>query len=75
MIEVLLDKCDKLFLGGGMIFIFYKVCGLSVGKFLVENDKIELVKFLEVKVKEKGVIMLLFIDVVIVDKFDLEVNI
>ena len=74
VIEALLDKCDKLLLGGGMIFTFYKARGLSVGKSLVENDKIELAKSLEAKAKEKGVTMLLPTDVVVADKFDPEAN-
>ena len=74
VIEALLDKCDKLLLGGGMIFTFYKARGLSVGKSLVEEDKIELAKSLEAKAKEKGVTMLLPTDVVIADKFDPEAN-
>ncbi|HEY9748810.1 MAG TPA: phosphoglycerate kinase, partial [Allocoleopsis sp.] len=40
VIETLLDKVDKLFIGGGMIFTFYKARGLSVGKSLVEEDKL-----------------------------------
>ena len=74
VIEALLDKCDKLLLGGGMIFTFYKARGLSVGKSLVEEDKIELAKSLEAKAKEKGVTMLLPTDVVVADKFDPEAN-
>ncbi|MEB3343477.1 phosphoglycerate kinase [Okeania sp.] len=74
VIEALLDKCDKLLLGGGMIFTFYKARGLSVGKSLVEDDKIELAKSLEAKAKEKGVAMLLPTDVVVADKFDPEAN-
>jgi phosphoglycerate kinase len=69
VIETLLDKCDKLLLGGGMIFTFYKARGLSVGNSLVEEDKLELAKSLEAKAKEKGVTMLLPTDVVLADKF------
>lgn len=69
VIEALLDKCDKLLLGGGMIFTFYKARGLSVGNSLVEEDKLELAKSLEAKAKEKGVTMLLPTDVVVADKF------
>jgi len=47
VIETLLDKVDKLLLGGGMIFTFYKARGLNVGKSLVEEDKLELAKSLE----------------------------
>ncbi len=74
VIEALLDKCDKLLLGGGMIFTFYKARGLSVGKSLIEDDKLELAKSLEAKAKEKGVVMLLPTDVIVADKFDNAAN-
>lgn len=69
VIETLLDKCDKLLIGGGMIFTFYKARGLNVGKSLVEEDKLELAKSLEAKAKERGVEFLLPTDVVVADKF------
>jgi phosphoglycerate kinase len=69
VIEALLDKCDKLLLGGGMIFTFYKARGLNVGKSLVEEDKLDLARSLEAKAKEKGVTMLLPTDVIVADKF------
>ncbi|MFW6359164.1 MAG: phosphoglycerate kinase [Chroococcales cyanobacterium] len=69
VIETLLDKCDKLLIGGGMIFTFYKARGLSVGKPLVEEDKLELAKSLEAKAKEKGVELLLPTDVVVANDF------
>ena len=74
VIEKLLEKCDKLLLGGGMVFTFYKARGLSVGKSLVEEDKLELAKSLEAKAKERGVTFLLPTDVVIADKFDAAAN-
>ncbi|OIP67555.1 MAG: phosphoglycerate kinase [Oscillatoriales cyanobacterium CG2_30_40_61] len=69
VIEALLDKCDKLLLGGGMIFTFYKARGLNVGNSLVEEDKLELARALEAKAKEKGVAFLLPTDVIVADKF------
>lgn len=74
VIETLLEKCDKLLVGGGMIFTFYKARGLSVGNSLVEEDKLELAKSLEAKAKEKGVEFLLPTDVVVADKFDKDAN-
>ncbi|MDV2991545.1 MAG: Phosphoglycerate kinase [Chroococcidiopsis sp. SAG 2025] len=74
VIETLLDKCDKLLLGGGMIFTFYKARGLNVGKSLVEEDKLELAKSLEAKAKERGVDLLLPTDVVVADKFAADAN-
>lgn len=74
VIETLLDKVDKLIIGGGMIFTFYKARGLSVGKSLVEDDKLELAQKLEAKAAEKGVDLLLPTDVVVADKFDNDAN-
>jgi len=74
VIETLLDKVDKLLIGGGMIFTFYKARGLSVGKSLVEDDKLELAKSLEAKAKEKGVALLLPTDVIIADNFAADAN-
>jgi phosphoglycerate kinase len=74
VIETLLDKCDKLFLGGGMIFTFYKARGLNVGKSLVEEDKLDLARALEAKAKEKGVQLLLPTDVVVADNFSPDAN-
>lgn len=69
VIESLLEKCDKIILGGGMIFTFYKARGLSVGSSLVEEDKLALAKELEEKAKAKGVEFVLPTDVVVADKF------
>ncbi len=74
VIETLLEKCDKLLLGGGMIFTFYKARGLSVGKSLVEEDKLELAKSLDAKAKERGVQLLLPTDVVVADNFAADAN-
>ena len=74
VIESLLEKCDILLLGGGMIFTFYKAQGLSVGASLVEEDKLDLATSLLAKAKEKGVSLLLPTDVVIADKFAPDAN-
>jgi phosphoglycerate kinase len=69
VLESLIDKCDKVLIGGGMIFTFYKARGLAVGKSLVEEDKLELARELEAKAREKGVELLLPTDVVLADAF------
>ena len=69
IIEALLDRCDKLLLGGGMIFTFYKARGLNIGKSLVEDEKLELARFLEIKARTKGVRLIMPTDVVIADRF------
>jgi phosphoglycerate kinase len=74
VLEALIDKCDKILIGGGMIFTFYKARGLSVGKSLVEEDKLALAKELEAKAAAKGVQMLLPTDVVLADNFSPDAN-
>lgn len=69
VIESLLEKCDILLLGGGMIFTFYKAQGLSVGTSLVEDDKLDLAASLLAKAKEKGISIMLPTDIIIADKF------
>ncbi|NQV11417.1 MAG: phosphoglycerate kinase [Cyanobacteria bacterium] len=74
VLESLIDKCDKVLIGGGMIFTFYKARGLAVGKSLVEDDKLDLAKELEAKAKAKGVQLLLPTDVVLADAFSPDAN-
>jgi phosphoglycerate kinase len=74
VLEALIDKCDKVLIGGGMIFTFYKARGLAVGKSLVEEDKLELAKALEAKAAAKGVQLLLPTDVVLADAFSPDAN-
>ena len=69
VLDSLLDKCDKIIIGGGMIFTFYKARGLNVGKSLVEEDKLELARNLEKKAQDKGVQLLLPTDVVLASEF------
>eukprot|EP00604_Paraphysomonas_vestita_P000952 CAMPEP_0174817672 /NCGR_PEP_ID=MMETSP1107-20130205/165_1 /TAXON_ID=36770 /ORGANISM="Paraphysomonas vestita, Strain GFlagA" /LENGTH=319 /DNA_ID=CAMNT_0016028609 /DNA_START=829 /DNA_END=1785 /DNA_ORIENTATION=+ len=69
VIESLINKCDKIFLGGGMIFTFYRALGLNIGKSLVEEDFIPLAKSLIDKAKEKKVQLFLPIDVVVANEF------
>lgn len=74
VIESLLEKVDKLIIGGGMVFTFLRARGLSVGSSLVEEDKIELAKELETKAKAKGVEIILPTDIVVADKFSADAN-
>lgn len=67
VIKNLLGKADKILVGGGMIFTFYKAMGYEIGKSLLEEDKIELAKEL---LAEAGSKLLLPSDVVIADKFE-----
>src|SRR5690606_32994848 len=42
VIENLLEKADKVLIGGGIAYTFYAAQGIQIGKSLVEDDKIEL---------------------------------
>jgi phosphoglycerate kinase len=74
VIESLLEKCDKVLIGGGMMFTFYKALGYDIGASLVEEDMVELASQLMKKAEEKGVKLLLPTDVVLADKFDNDAN-
>jgi len=69
VIENLLDKVDHLIIGGGLSFTFTKAQGHSIGKSLLEEDKIELAKSFIEKAKEKGVQLHMPIDAVVANEF------
>lgn len=69
VIESMLDKVDKLIIGGGMVFTFLKARGLDVGDSLVEEDFLELAKKLEEQAKAKGVEIILPEDIACGDAF------
>ena len=66
VIENLLEKADKVLVGGAMMFTFLKAQGKKTGLSLVEEDKIELAKILLEKGKGK---LILPIDTVIAKEF------
>jgi len=55
VIENLLNSADSVLIGGAMAYTFLKARGLEIGKSLVEDDKLELARQLEIKAKERGV--------------------
>ena len=46
VIENLLAKADKVLIGGGMTYTFYKAQGIEIGNSLVEEDKLDVAKSL-----------------------------
>ena len=66
VIENMLDKADKVIVGGGMAYTFNKAMGKEVGDSLLEADKIDLAKSIMEKGKDK---LVLPVDTVIADKF------
>lgn len=69
VIANLLEKVDTLLIGGGMANTFLAAKGYSLGKSLVELDKLELANALIVKAEQRGVNLLLPTDVVAADAF------
>lgn len=56
VIENLIPKADKILIGGGMTYTFYKAKGMEIGNSLVEVDKVELAKSLIEKAGDKLVL-------------------
>lgn len=63
VIRSLLEKVDTLIIGGAMANTFLKAKGYSVGKSIVEEEKIELAKELLEEARQKNVKLLLPVDV------------
>jgi len=74
VIESLIEKCDKIFIGGGMIFTFYRAMGYSVGNSMVEEEFIPMAKDLIDKAAAKGVKFFLPTDVILADEFKADAN-
>jgi len=74
VLDALLDKCDKIIIGGGMVFTFLKAQGLNVGTSLVEDDFVETAKEVLQKAKDNGKTILLPSDIIIADNFAADAN-
>ena len=69
VINNLLEKVDTLIIGGGMAFTFLAAKGYSIGKSLVDNEKIDYCKDIMAKAEAKGVKLQLPVDAVVADSF------
>ena len=74
VLEALLDKCDLIIIGGGMVFTFLKAKGLGVGTSLVEDDYVDTAKAVLEKAAAMDKKILLPCDIVVADKFDKDAN-
>jgi phosphoglycerate kinase len=74
VLNALLDKCDKIVIGGGMVFTFLKAKGYNVGTSLVEDDFVETAKEVMDKAEKLGKTILLPSDIVIADNFAADAN-
>ncbi|WP_251575198.1 phosphoglycerate kinase [Limosilactobacillus agrestimuris] len=71
VIDNLLEKADKIIIGGGMAYTFYAAKGIKTGDSLVEKDKVDVAKKILDKAGDK---LVLPIDNVVADKFDNDAN-
>ncbi|KGF06380.1 phosphoglycerate kinase [Arcanobacterium sp. S3PF19] len=69
VIDNLIEKADRLLIGGGMAYTFLRAQGYEVGKSLLEEDQIENAKAYLEKAKQKGVEILLPTDNVTAAEF------
>lgn len=65
----LIDRVDTLIIGGGMAYTFLAAQGYDVGDSLLEADQIPVVQGFLAKAAERGVEVLLPVDLVIADRF------
>lgn len=70
VLETLVNKVDKIVIGGGMAFTFLKALGYSVGKSLVEDELIATAKKIMDRAKKRGVTFYLPVDCVVANAFE-----
>jgi phosphoglycerate kinase len=71
VIDALIErKVDKLLIGGAMAYTFFKAEGFTVGKSLVENDRLETAREIKRRAEAAGVELILPTDHQVVDSYD-----
>jgi phosphoglycerate kinase len=71
VIEALIERrVDKLLIGGAMAYTFFKAEGFTVGKSLVEDDKLQTARDIKAKAEAAGVELLLPTDHQVVDSYE-----
>ncbi|MDQ3974180.1 MAG: phosphoglycerate kinase, partial [Actinomycetota bacterium] len=74
VIENLLDRVDRVLVGGAMCYTFLKARGLDVGASRVEDDQLETVSELMDRAEQEGVELLLPVDVVVAEDFEADAD-
>lgn len=69
VISHLLPRVDKILVGGGMVFTFLAAQGYKVGASLLEADQLDTVRGYMAEAKERGVTLVLPVDIVMASKF------
>jgi len=75
LINNLLEKANKIIIGGGMAYTFLKVNrGMKIGTSLFDTEGAKIVAELEAKAKAKGVELIFPVDFIAADKFAPDAN-
>ena len=74
IIETLMEKCDKIIIGGGMTYTFAGALGGKVGKSICEPDMFETALGILKKAEEKGIKFVMSPDAITCDDFSNDAN-
>jgi phosphoglycerate kinase len=74
VIDNLLGKADRLLIGGGMVFTFLKAQGHEVGKSLLEDDQLDVVRRYLSQAESSGVEIVLPTDIVVAPEVDADAS-
>jgi phosphoglycerate kinase len=69
VIETLMDKVNKIIIGGGMAFTFFKAMGKEIGTSLCEEDQLDVARKTMEKAKQKNVEFILQSDAIVASAF------
>jgi phosphoglycerate kinase len=74
VIDSLLGTADRLFVGGGMVFTFFRAKGYEVGTSLLEEDQVDTVRGYLERADERGVEIVLPVDIVVASEFSADAD-
>jgi phosphoglycerate kinase len=74
VIDSLLGTADRLFVGGGMVFTFFRAKGYEVGTSLLEEDQVDTVRGYLERADERGVEIVLPVDIVAATEFSADAD-
>lgn len=69
VITALMDSCDTILIGGGMMFTFLAAQGVSVGSSLVEHEKLDVARDILKAASERNVNLVLPRDTIVASAF------
>lgn len=70
VLESMLGRVDRLLVGGAMAYTFFKALGMSVGRSLVEEDKVDAARAILAHSAARGVELQLPVDHVVAERID-----